>query len=132
MGQVTITLNGRSYRLWCGEGEAARARAGLNALWHDALVNLAQIGKVVGRRENAAFYMAWACELQRRFSERFRDPHTGALYSALSPEGPVRGASPDQWLALSLPVAMLEGADARQLFDVLERELFDAANDATL
>ena len=34
--------------------------------------------------------------------------------------------------ALSLPVAMLEGADARQLFDVLERELFDAANDATL
>ena len=44
--------------LWAGEGAEARAHAGTNALWYHALVAMAQLGKLLGRRENAAFYLA--------------------------------------------------------------------------
>jgi hypothetical protein len=109
--------------LWSGEGDDARARAGTNALWFHALVAMAQLGKLLGRRENAAFYLAWAHELQRCFAERFWDEHTSALFESLGPDGARRGVSPSQLLAVSLPPAILPPATAARLLATLEREL---------
>lgn len=113
--------------LWSGEGDAARARPGTNALWYHALVAMAQLGKLLGRRENAAFYLAWAHELQRRFLDSFWDETSGALFDALTPAGPVRGVSPAQLLAVSLPPALLPLAQSRRLLAMLERELLTPA-----
>jgi hypothetical protein len=109
--------------LWAGEGSAARARAGTNALWYHALVAMAQLGRLLGHREHAAFYLAWAHELQARFPDRFWDEAAGALFDVLTPEGPVRGVSPAQLLAVSLPPALLAPPHAQRLVATLEREL---------
>jgi hypothetical protein len=109
--------------LWAGEGDAACARAGTNALWFHALVAMAQLGKLLGRRENAAFYLAWAHELQRCFVERFWDEHAGALFESVGANGARRGVSPAQLLAVSLPPALLPPALATRLLATLEREL---------
>ena len=110
--------------LWCGEGEQARAKAGLNALWYHALVGMAQLGKLLGRRENAAFYIAWAHELQRRYPERFWDDHAGSLHVAITPEGPVRGVAPEQLYAACMPPSLLAPDKAQRLLATLEPELF--------
>jgi hypothetical protein len=109
--------------LWSGEGAAARARAGTNALWYHALVAMAQLGRLLGRREHAAFYLAWAHELQQRYPARFWDEDAGALFEALTPTGAVRGVSPAQLLAVSLPPALLPPPQAQRLVATLEREL---------
>lgn len=109
--------------LWCGEGEAATARADLNALWYHALVALAQMGKRTGHREHAAFSLAWAHELQRRFVEVFWDEPVGGLALSLGPAGLTRGVAPGALWAAALPPALLSREHARTLLDTLEREL---------
>ncbi len=109
--------------LWSGEGDAACARAGTNALWYHALVAMAQLGKLLGRRENSAFYLAWAHALQQRYPEIFWDATTNALFDAITPAGPVRGVSPSQLYAVSLPPSLLAPPQARELVATLEREL---------
>lgn len=111
--------------LWCGEGDAARARAGTNALWYHALVAMAQLGKLLGRRENAAFYIAWAHDLQRRFGETFWDDDAGCLFESLSPAGPIRGLSPSQLWAAGLSPALLPLPVAGRLLATVDRELLD-------
>lgn len=110
--------------LWCGEGAAARARAGTNALWYHALVAMAQFARLLGHRENAAFYLAWGHELQRGFAERFWDDTAGCLFDALAPDGVVRGVSASQLWAASLPPTLLPAPLALRLLHTVDRELF--------
>lgn len=109
--------------LWQGEGDDALARADSNALWYHALVAMAQLGKLAGRREHAAFYLAWAHDLQRVYVERFWDEAAGALFEAVTPRGPLRGLSPSQLLAVALPPALLPLDRATTLLATIEREL---------
>ncbi len=113
--------------LWAGEGDDARARADLNALWYHALVAMSQLAKRSSRRENAAFYMAWARELQRAYVERFWDEETGGLFDTLSPDGLLlRAVSPSHLYAVSLPPMMLPPELAVRLVATVTRELFDS------
>lgn len=109
--------------LWCGEEGAAHARADLNALWYHALVALAQLAKRTGHREHAAFSLAWAHELQRRFVEVFWDERVGGLAISMGPAGLTRGVSPGALWAAALPPALLGPERARVLLATLEREL---------
>lgn len=109
--------------LWQGEGAEARAEAGTNALWYHALVAMAQMGKLLGRRENAAFYLAWAHDLQRRYTATFWDDDAGGLFEARTAAGSVRGVSPAQLWAVALPPALLPPPLAGRLLRTLEREL---------
>ena len=109
--------------LWSGEGERALARADHNALWYHALVAMAQLARLVGRREHGAFYLAWAHELQRGYAERFWDETCGCLFAALTPEGPVRGVSPSQLWAAALSPMLLAPERAQRLVATVEREL---------
>lgn len=111
--------------LWAGEGLAARSRADLNALWYHALVAMSQLAKQAGRRENSAFYMAWARELQRAYVERFWDAEAGCLYTEFAHGGPLRGMSPSQLYAVSLPPMLLPPELASQLVSTVTRELWD-------
>ena len=98
-------------------------RADLNALWYHALVAMAQLSRLLSHRETGAFYLAWAREHQKRFGDAFWDDEHGCLYEVLAPEGALRGLSPSQALAVSLPPALLPPERAGRLVATLEREL---------
>ena len=110
--------------LWAGEGDAAHSRADLNALWYHALVAMSQLAKLAKRRENAAFYMAWARELQRAYVDRFWDEHAGCLFSEFAEAGALRGVAPSQLYAISLPPMLLPPELSVRLVDTVTRELF--------
>lgn len=105
--------------LWSGEGLAARCDADVNALWYHALVGLSQIAKLAGRRENAAFHVAWARELQRLYVDRFWDEAAGALHERLEHTGPRAGLDAGQLYAVALPPLLLPGPLAVRLVDTL-------------
>jgi glycogen debranching enzyme len=109
--------------LVAGKGEAAIRRADLNALWYHALVAMAQLARLVGRRENGAFYLAWAREHQKSFLESFWDEGRGALHDTIGEDGPRAGLSPSQLLAVSLPPSLLPAERAATLLATIEREL---------
>ena len=110
--------------LWAGEEDEACTRADLNALWYHALAAMAQLAKAAGRRENAAFYMAWARELQRAYADRFWDDASGCLYDEVGADGPSRALSPSQLYAVSLPPMLLAPELAVRLVATVTRELF--------
>jgi glycogen debranching enzyme-like protein/amylo-alpha-1,6-glucosidase len=110
--------------LSAGEGEEARCPADLNALWFHALVAVAQLARLAGRKESGAFYLAWAREHQVRSLEALWDDKRGCLYEALTPAGPRRGLSPSQLLAVSLSPPLVTGERAARLLETVERELF--------
>jgi Glycogen debranching enzyme N terminal/Amylo-alpha-1,6-glucosidase len=107
-----------------GEGGAALKRADLNALWYHALVAMAQLARLIGRKESGAFYLAWAHDHQKRFNDAMWDEERGCLYEALGEHGPMRGLSPGQLLAVSLPPALLPPERAARLVDTIEAALF--------
>jgi hypothetical protein len=111
--------------LWFGEDDEACTRADLNALWYHALAAMSQLAKLAKRRENAAFYMAWARELQRAYADRFWDEQGSCLYDEVSADGPVRSLSPSQLYAVALPPVLLTPDLALRLVDTITRELYD-------
>jgi glycogen debranching enzyme len=107
-----------------GEGPEALKRADLNALWYHALVAMSQLARLIGRKESGAFYLAWARDHQKRFNEALWDEAHGCLFEALADSGPVRGLSPGQLLAVSLPPALLPPDRAARLMSTIESALF--------
>ena len=102
----------------------AVARADLNALWYHALVAMAQLARLVSRKESGAFYLAWARELRQRFGEQFWDEANGCLFDRLEDGAPVAGICPPHVLAASLHPLVIVPERARSLVDALERYLF--------
>jgi hypothetical protein len=98
--------------------------AALNALWYHALVAMAQLARQLGRKENAAFYLAWARQHGQSFNERFWNEPEGALFTAITKDGPVPGIEPDHLLALSLTPPLLAPERAGRLLERIERDLF--------
>jgi hypothetical protein len=103
-----------------GEGDRAMKRADVNALWYQAQVAIAQLAKVVGRKQHGAFYLAWAREHQAR--ERI-DVGRGRLPAARDRSaGPVRGLEPSQLWAAARRRSCRRSAAPWSL--PIERELF--------
>jgi len=110
--------------LTSGEGDAAEKRADLNALWYHALVALANLARMVGRRENGAFFLAWARDHQKRFLDGFWDGSRATLAWSLTAAGPVHEVRPGLVLAASLPPSLLPADAAAVLVRTLEQRLF--------
>lgn len=106
-----------------GNGELFK-RSDHNALWYHALVAMAQLARLIGRKESGAFYLAWAREHQKQFNDEMWDEKHGCLYEGLGPRGPVAGLAPSQLLAASLPPAVLQPDLAELLVGTIERLLF--------
>ena len=106
-----------------GGGELFK-RSDHNALWYHALVAMAQLARLIGRKESGAFYLAWAREHQKQFNDEMWDEKHGCLYEGLGPRGPVAGLAPSQLLAASLPPAVLQPDLAERLIETVERALF--------
>src|SRR5262249_46845049 len=115
--------------LAAGEGARAIRSAGLNALWYHALVAIAQLARVVGRKESGAFYLAWAREHQKCFHDSFWDVRKDAMIASLSAQGAEITSRPDQLLAISLRPSILTPERARCQLERIERELVTPALD---
>ena len=105
-------------------GGVSVARADLNALWYHALVAMAQMARLVGRRENGAFYLAWAREQRQRCADLLWDDASGRLFTRLENGARVAGLEPAHVLAASLPPAVLPPDRALRLMRAIELELF--------
>jgi len=106
-----------------GEGGRETSPARLNVLWYHALVAMAQIARFAGRKESAAFYLAWARQHGQSFNDRLWDERGGCLYEAWSEDGEQPGFSPAQLLAISLAPSILPPERAARLLERVEREL---------
>jgi hypothetical protein len=100
------------------------ASAELNALWYHALVAMAQLARLLGRKENGAFYLAWARELQQRYAEHLWDDREGVLFARLEDGRAVAGMRPAHVLAASLHPMLLSPDRARRMVTRLESALF--------
>ena len=98
-------------------------RADLNALWYHALVAMAQLARLAGRRENGAFYLAWARELQRQFGQQMWDESRGCLFDAITPAGPQQRLTASQLLATTLTPPLLPRERVAQLLETIGRDL---------
>jgi glycogen debranching enzyme len=107
-----------------GEGDAIEKRVDLNALWYHALVAVANLARMLGRRENGAFFLAWARDHQKRFLEAFWDESRRSLAWSLGAAGPVHELRPGLVLATSLPPSLLPPDAAAALLETLEERLF--------
>src|SRR5439155_4840284 len=91
--------------------------------WAHALLAMASLARQAGRRENGAFYLAWAHEHQRRFNEVLWDERRSCLYESLRDDEPVAGLSARQLLAAALAPGLLAPERGVRLLATLEREL---------
>ncbi len=98
-------------------------RADLNALWYHASIAMSQLARMVGRKEHAAFYLAWAHEHQQRFNERFWDDEHRCLYDAIRDGEPVVGLSPSQLWTVSSAPSLLPRERAMDLVETIDRTL---------
>jgi hypothetical protein len=95
-------------------GGSDEPRAGVNALWYHALIAMAQLARSAGRRESAAFYLAWARDHQTRFNDRLWN----------EAEGTLRDSAPDALLVASLAPSVLPHERAQRMLARIERERF--------
>ena len=107
-----------------GGGDDAVKPAALNVLWYHALVAMAQLARLSGRKEGAAFYLAWARQHGQCFNDTFWDEGGGCLYDSVAASGPVPGFGPAQLYAVSLSPSLLPPERAGRLVERAERELF--------
>ncbi len=98
-------------------------RADLNALWYHASIAMSQLARMVGRKEHAAFYLAWAHEHQQRFNESFWDVEHRCLYEALRDNEPVVGLGPSQLWTVSAAPSLLPRDRAMDLVETIDRTL---------
>jgi predicted glycogen debranching enzyme len=117
-----------------GSGAAGR-RPGkaveINALWHNALATLAELGKRLGDAPQAKSWRERARRVQRRFGELFWNAGEGCLYDRVpgsdGGEGAGQLADPalraHQVLAIGLPFPALSKQRAQWLLRTLEARL---------
>jgi len=96
----------------------------VNALWYEALCNLADYYR--GRDEvDAAMFHQWAQPVGRRFSELFWNEDAGYLYDCVLPDG-TRDATmrPNQIYALALRHCALSPQQQKRIFASVKRDLW--------
>jgi hypothetical protein len=96
----------------------------LNTLWYYALIAITQLARLGGRKESAAFYLAWARQHGQSFQEQFWDEENGALFEEIAGGARRPGLSAEQILAVAFAPPLLAPEHAARLLERVERELF--------
>jgi glycogen debranching enzyme len=110
--------------LTAGEGADATKRADLNALWHHAQLAMGQMARTLGRKEHAAFFLAWARNHHERCNDLLWDESRGRLFKALRGDTPEPGIEASQLLAVSLAPPLLDAERSAALVAAIGKERF--------
>lgn len=118
------------------DGQATTPRHGkiveVNALWHNALVIVAELCLRFGHTYDARDYRRTSDRVKNSFQQVFWNKDLGCLYDFV--DGDVRNARirPNQIFALSLPIPLLISSRARKVLKVIENQLLTARGLRTL
>jgi predicted glycogen debranching enzyme len=95
----------------------------IQALWYNALCVMKQLARAFGDAARERHYHKSATRAKASFNQLFWNEEAGCLYDVV--DGEMRDATmrPNQILAVSLPHSMLSRERARQVVDVVRREL---------
>ena len=96
----------------------------INALWHNALATLADLGERLGDAALAKLWGERARRVQRRFAEVFWNAAQGCLYDSVHPGGAEQALRAHQVLAIGLPFPALSKQRGQRLLRTLEERLF--------
>jgi glycogen debranching enzyme len=104
----------------------------INALWHGALLSLAEWAAEVGDVSGASEYHTSALRVRDSFRAKFWNAERQCLYDVLTIEGPVAKLRPNQLFALSLPYDLLTIDQQQAVVRIVERELLTPVGLRTL
>jgi glycogen debranching enzyme len=93
----------------------------INALWHDALMNMAGMGREIG--EPVETYETLAQKARQSFQEKFIRPDGQGLYDVLTDGLPDASIRPNQVFAVSLCDTLLPEVVQKSILKVLEGKL---------
>ncbi len=100
----------------------------IQALWHNALCELANLARRFGDDVTAGICVEWTRRVEAHFADKFWNEAEGCLYDCIDgdaengdfKDGAIR---PNQIFALSLPHRLLSPEQERSVLAVVEREL---------
>ncbi|MCC6295011.1 MAG: glycogen debranching enzyme family protein [Bryobacterales bacterium] len=95
----------------------------IQALWHNALCVLRDLAAAFKEPERARAMDELAVRARASFQPLFWNAARGCLYDVVGPDGPDTSVRPNQIFAVSLTHPLLEGARAKQVVDLVRREL---------
>ncbi|BDI31273.1 glycogen debranching protein [Capsulimonas corticalis] len=96
----------------------------INALWYNALRVTALLAQKAGDDAKAKSYEDRAAAVKKSFLAAFWNPATHNLFDVINADGrPDPTLRPNQIFAVSLPFAVLDGDEAREVVDAVEKAL---------
>ncbi len=95
----------------------------IQALWYNALRVVQQYAEAFADPEFAAVCRSTADRAAAAFATLFWNHDQGCLFDCIGPEGPDPSIRPNQIFAVSLQHPLLQGDRARQVVEVVRREL---------
>ncbi|HEX8071359.1 MAG TPA: amylo-alpha-1,6-glucosidase [Pyrinomonadaceae bacterium] len=96
----------------------------IQALWYNALRTVEGIARRLGDGQTCEHCRAVADGARASFNGLFWDEQTGGLYDTVADDGtPDAAIRPNQIFAVSLPHALVTGARARRIVELVRREL---------
>ncbi len=95
----------------------------IQALWHNALLFMADVANWVGKRDQSQRYRALAARTRASFVEKFWNAHAECLYDVVNVDRRDASIRPNQVFAVSLPHAMLPPEKAKAVVTTVQREL---------
>jgi predicted glycogen debranching enzyme len=95
----------------------------IQALWYNALRVMESLARAFGDRDGAERYGGLAARAERSFGEAFWNEAAGCLFDVIDGEARDGAIRPNQIIAVSLAHTMLPPERARQVVEVVAREL---------
>ena len=95
----------------------------IQALWYNALRVMEYLATEFNDKKNASRFASMANTTALRFQEKFWNAEQGCLYDVLGEGLYDASIRPNQLFALSLPFPVLNGVHAKNVLQVVEREL---------
>ena len=95
----------------------------IQALWFNALCEMASWGRCFEDHSNASIYTEWSRKIATNFAPTFWNEAEGCLFDCVDGDFKDGAIRPNQIFAVSLPNQLLSGEQNKSVVEVVEREL---------
>ena len=95
----------------------------IQALWFNALCEMASWGRCFEDHNTAAICTEWSRKIAGHFADAFWNPAENCLYDCIDDDGKDGAIRPNQIFAVSLPHRLLSAQQQKSVVEVVQREL---------